>query len=209
MFAALELHPQTNHFFVVDSVFNHPRDHAKDFCRELIKRNWNTPWTCYINPLSFDDSLADLMAQAKCAGYEVGSDSGCDIILKALKKGFLTKDIIRMKTISKRYGLKDCHTFVLGTPWETMDHVLESLAFIEALEPTAAVLMAWNDDAEAVDHELGSERKEFRDKIIQLFRDKKEQNPSWIIPPLTYNFDERLFRVLRKRNLSGPLWQQL
>lgn len=209
MFATLETHPRTNHFFVVDSVFNHPRDHAKEFCRELIRRDWKVPWTCYVNPLSFDESLAEVMVQAKCAGYEVGSDSGCDDILKALKKGFLTKDIIRMKAISKKFGLKDCHTFVLGTPWETMEHVFQSIAFIEALEPTAAVLMAWNDDAESVDHVLASERKVFRQQIIELFKIKKQQNPTWVIPPLSYNFDERLFKVLRKRNLSGPLWQQL
>src|SRR5262245_2931521 len=43
MFRALEQQPRTRHFFVVDSVFNLPKTHAKNVCRELVARGWSVP----------------------------------------------------------------------------------------------------------------------------------------------------------------------
>ena len=206
---ALDANPGTTHFFVVDAVFNQPPHHAKKVCRELIQRNWKTPWTCYINPLGFDEELAELMKQAGAVGFEVGSDSGSDDVLKLLKKGFLTKDIVRLHEISERVGLKDCHTFILGTPGETHEHVEKTLEFVRNLDPVAAILMAWVDDYESLDAELAEKRQVFRNEIIEILKVRKEQNQKWVIPPLSYNFDERLFTVLRRRNMNGPLWQHL
>ena len=93
MFAALEQHPGIRHFFIVDSVFNLPKAHAKAVCRELTSRRWSVPWTCYANPLGFDREMAELARAAGCAGMEVGSDSGCDEVLLRLKKGFTTAQV--------------------------------------------------------------------------------------------------------------------
>ena len=86
-------HPETSHFFIVDSVFNLPPEHAKDVCRELIARGNELPWTCYANPIGFDEELAGLMREAACVGMEIGSDSGCNEILAKLKKGFTVDEI--------------------------------------------------------------------------------------------------------------------
>ena len=53
--------PDVRHVFIVDSVFNLPRTHAKEVCREIIVRDLKVPWTCYSNPLGFDDELAELV----------------------------------------------------------------------------------------------------------------------------------------------------
>lgn len=87
LFEAKRQHSDLKHVFIVDSVFNLPPKHAKDICREMIRRNYDLPWTCYVNPIGFDQNLAEIMAQAGCAGLEIGSDSGCDEVLTRLKKG--------------------------------------------------------------------------------------------------------------------------
>jgi len=107
------------HVFIVDSVFNMPAVHAKSICRELITRDNPMPWTCYVNPLSFDDELAELMVQAGCVGMEVGSDSGCDDVLRSLRKGFTTAHIRQLHARAQDVGIADCHTFILGTEGET------------------------------------------------------------------------------------------
>jgi len=96
MFAALDARPAINHFFIVDSVFNLPKTHAKNVCRELIRRNWQTSWTCYANPLGFDEEFAELAFEARCSGMEIGSDSGCNHVLEKLRKGFTTNHIRRL-----------------------------------------------------------------------------------------------------------------
>lgn len=207
LFEALERNPNIKHFFIVDSVFNIPPKHAKEICREMIRRGFSTPWTCYANPIGFDRELAELMKAASCAGMEIGSDSGCDDILKSLKKGFDTKRIRAMSQLCREVGLRDCHTFILGTPAETLEHVQRSLEFITDLDPYAAILMAYKDDRESVDAGLAASRSVFRNQVLDVLKTQQEKFPHWIIPSLGTNFDARMFRLLRKRGYRGPLWQ--
>jgi radical SAM superfamily enzyme YgiQ (UPF0313 family) len=209
MFQLLEQHPETRHVFLVDSVFNLPRRHAKEVCRELIARDWKVPWTCYANPLGFDQEMAELAKAAGCAGMEIGSDSGCNDVLERLRKGFTVDDVRRLHELCKAVGIPDCHTFILGTQGETLDHVNRTLDFIVELDPFSAILMIWVDDLEAVDPALRAERVRLRERIGELLLERKDQYPHWIIPPLGVNFDAGLFRKVRRRGLRGPLWQHL
>ena len=202
-------HPETNHVFVVDSVFNLPRTHAKKVCREMIARGPEIPWTCYANPLGFDAELAGLMAEAGCAGMEVGSDSGSNRILEKLRKGFTTDQIRDLNRLAREAEIPDCHTFLLGTPGETMDDVLETLEFIIDLDPFGAILMAWVDDYEALDPALARERQQLRDGVLGLLEEHKADYPWWSIPSLGVNYDPKLFDLLRSQGLTGPLWQHL
>jgi len=207
MFASIETNPGISHFFFVDSVFNLPRTHAKNVCRELISRNWSIPWTCYINPLGFDLELAQLMKQAGCSGIEVGSDSGVDGVLQRLHKGFTTEHIRKLHDICVRVGIPDCHTFILGTEGETLDDVKHTLKFLEELDPFSAMIMIWIDDYEALDQEYREQRMALRGQIEGIIREEQPRFPTWFVPPLQLNFNERLFRALRRSGLHGPLWQ--
>jgi radical SAM superfamily enzyme YgiQ (UPF0313 family) len=209
LISIVEAHAEVNHVFVVDSVFNLPRSHAKAVCREMIERAPAVPWTCYANPLGFDAELADLMARAGCAGMEVGSDSGSDRILKKLRKGFTTDQIRDFNRLAREAELPDCHTFLLGTPGETMDDVLRTLDFIVDLDPFGAILMAWVDDYEALDPALAKQRRGLRDSVLSLLEEHKGDFPWWSIPSLGVNYDPVLFALLRERGFHGPLWQHL
>ncbi|HEY8120732.1 MAG TPA: radical SAM protein [Myxococcota bacterium] len=206
---ALVQQPRIRHFFIVDSVFNLPRRHAKDVCRELAARDWKTPWTCYANPLGFDVEFAKLARAAGCAGMEIGSDSGRDDVLTRLRKGFATTDIQRIHAIARDAGIRDCHTFILGTPGESLDDVQRTLDFVAELDPFSAILMIWIDDAEALDPALRKARDELRAHIEELLRERCRDHPHWISPPLGANFDANLFRKTRRAGLHGPLWQHL
>jgi radical SAM superfamily enzyme YgiQ (UPF0313 family) len=201
--------PQVRHFFFVDSVFNLPREHAKDVCRELIERKWDVPWTCYANPLGFDQETARLARQASCAGMEVGSDSGCDSVLRNLKKGFEARHIRALHEFCLGEGLPDCHTFILGTQGETLDDVKRTLDFIVDLDPFAAILLIWIDDYETLDPDLRTRRLRLREEVHEILLARHAEFPYWSIPPLGVNFDRGLFRRLRRSGLHGPLWQHI
>jgi radical SAM superfamily enzyme YgiQ (UPF0313 family) len=209
MFRALEAHPETSHFFVVDSVFNLPRAHAKECCRELIARGWSVPWTCYANPLGFDSELAELARAAGCAGMEIGSDSGCDEVLERLRKGFTVADIRRIHDQCQAAGLRDCHTFILGTRGERLDDVRRTLDFVVELDPFAAIIMIWIDDYEALDPVLRAERRRLRAEIEEVLLDRRAQYDHWAIPPMGVNFGEELFSRLRREGCHGPMWQHM
>ncbi len=205
----LEQHPETKHVFIVDSVFNLPKGHAKSVCREMISRGTKMPWTCYANPLGFDEELAVLMAQSGCAGIEVGADSGSNEVLLRLRKGFTTEKIQNLHDLALASGIPDCHTFILGTPGETLDDVLRTLDFIVDLDPVSAILMVWVDDGEALDAEHAKRQQALRETTFQLLEEHKTEFPWWSIPPLGVNYDPRLFELMRQRGFHGPLWQHI
>jgi len=208
-FMALCERPGVSHVFIVDSVFNLPIRHAKQVCRELVARNNRTPWTSYVSPVSFDEELAELMVSAGASGAEIGSDSGSDVVLDRLNKGFHTDRIRRLASISRDHGLKDCHSFILGTQGETMDDVRRTLDFIEDLSPFAAIMLAWVDDGEVVDAATATRRRTFRDQIYSLVGDRASRQPRWVVPFLGIRFSRRLFDVVRRHGARGPLWQHL
>ncbi|MDH5493463.1 MAG: radical SAM protein, partial [Myxococcales bacterium] len=208
----LSLHrerPDTRHVFIVDSVFNLPPMHAKAVCEEMIARGPAIPWTCYVNPLRFDDELASLMVRAGCAGIEIGSDSGLDEVLLRLRKGFDVAAIRRAHEIAARAGLKDCHSFILGTPGESLEDVQRTIDFIVELDPFAVVIGVWVDEHEALDPSLRKERRKLRDAINERLRGEHDRYPRWVIPSAGINFDPRLFSLLRRAGLHGPLWQHI
>ena len=209
MFHSLDCHPEIRHVFVVDSVFNLPPSHAKAICRQLAARGWQVPWTAYANPLAFDRELADLMQQANCAGLEIGADSGVDRVLDRMAKGFSIDDVRKMDATCKAAGVKDCMTFILGTPGESLEDVRATLDFCTDLDPFAAIMMIWMDDHESLDAPMAGHRRAFREEVKDLMRHKAEQFPRWIIPTLGVNFDPQLFGLLRAAGKAGPLWQHI
>jgi radical SAM superfamily enzyme YgiQ (UPF0313 family) len=208
-FMAICSRPGVDHLFIVDSVFNLPPRHAKAVCRELAARGNRTPWTSYVNPVAFDDELAELMALAGSTGMEIGSDSGCDEVLDRLRKGFHTDKITKLSTIARRHGLKDCHSFILGTNGETLEHVERTLDFVEELEPFAAVMLVWVEDLEVLDPVTALERRRFRDTVYERIRRRAEHQPRWVVPTLGIHFDPRRFSTFRRAGMRGPLWQYL
>ena len=200
-------HPAIEHVFIVDSVFNLPPHHAREVCEALIARGLKTPWTCYLNPVRFDQELADIMARSGCAGVEIGSDSGTDEGLIRLRKGFSTAKIRETSRICRQAGIKDCHTFILGTRGETLDDVERSLDFIEQLDPYGAILMAYKDDHEAVDPELAQRLGGFRAEVLVAIERRAAPRSRWVVPSLGLRFNHRLFGALRRTGMRGPLWQ--
>ena len=209
MFASASANPNIRHFFIVDSVFNLPKTHAKNVCRELIARNWTIPWSCYANPLGFDQEFADLAVAAGCAGMEVGSDSGVDEVLARLHKGFTVDHIRNMHEICRSSGVRDCHTFILGTQGETLADARRTLDFLANLDPFAAIIMLWTDDYESLHPELRNQRLALRGQIEQLLVEMAPAHPTWSMPGLGINFSEDLFAKLRKAGMHGPLWQHV
>ncbi|MSQ83997.1 MAG: radical SAM protein, partial [Myxococcales bacterium] len=209
MFGALRQQPDMRHVFIVDSVFNLPPSHAKEICRQLITRRWPIAWTAYANPLAFDRELADLMVQAGCAGIEIGADSGVERILLSMKKGFTLTDVAKMHATCAAAGLRDCMTYILGTPGESLEDVRQTLDFCTNLSPFAAIMMVWMDDYESLDAELAAQRRVFREQIRDFMGNKAQEFPRWIIPALGVNFDAKLFAMLRHAGKAGPLWQYI
>jgi hypothetical protein len=185
----------TNAFFV-DSVFNVPPKAALELCHALVERGSPLPWVCYGTPAAFDDELVEAMVRAGCRGVEVGTDSGNEATLRALKKPFRLDDVRRTRELFLRHGLLDSHTFVLGAQGETADEVDRTLDFVDGLDPDVAVFVVFNEDRETL--RLG--HSAHREAILRRLDERARGRSGWIVPELGIRSGTP------PRGTVGPAW---
>ena len=215
------------HIFIVDNVFNHPPEHAKEFCRELIARGNTAAWSCYANPALMDEELAALMVEAGCRGVEFGTDSAVDGVLANLKKGFSADDVLRASKICREAGLSFCHGLLLGAPGETADTVKRTLDAMDVAAPNAVVAMlglriypgtelAKRAKAEGRLMDEPGTRPCFyfsqgleMDKVKELLLRYGREHANFIMPGIHLRMTDDLRVRLRSAGFTGPLWEYL
>src|SRR5262249_29409004 len=79
--------------FIVDSVFNSPKQHVTEICEALLRRNAKIRWGCFLRPQDLNRAMMQLMARAGLTHIEFGSDSFCDEVLHAYEKDLTFDDI--------------------------------------------------------------------------------------------------------------------
>jgi radical SAM superfamily enzyme YgiQ (UPF0313 family) len=212
------------HWFITDSVFNEPLDHAKAICREIIRRGLTLSWSAYFNPRHFDDELAGLLAASGCRDVEFGSDSGSDRMLNALKKGFTTSHLRSAAELCRRHRLRTCQSLMFGGPGENLDSVAETLALMEVLRPNAVIAMtgirimagtelekqARLDGSLGPDEDLLAPRfyfsRDLGEDVVDLIDRHARSHGQWIVPGLGVRENVGELRALRESNVKGQLW---
>jgi len=216
------------HIFIVDNVFNYPIEHAKDFCRELIKREVAAGWSCYLNPAHMDKELVELMVKAGCKGVEFGSDSAVDSVLNALGKGFSSADLKKASALCKTAGLPFCHSLLLGSPGETADTLVKTLESVAAMRPNAIIAMlgirvypgtklAKRAAEEGVFKErVVGLRPAFyfsptldMDRVTEYLREYGKTHTNFIMPGIHLRMTDKIRERLRSYGFLGPLWEYL
>ena len=89
-------------FMIVDSVFNIPKNHAEEFCKEIIRRNLKIQWTAYFELGTFTDELLMLAKEAGCYLFGFAPDAVSDESLKAMGKTFKEEDIYKTLRMARK-----------------------------------------------------------------------------------------------------------
>jgi radical SAM superfamily enzyme YgiQ (UPF0313 family) len=126
-----------NQFFFVDNTFNLPPSYAEAFCDGIISANIKITWRCILYPAKINETLVRKMALAGCREVSLGFESGSDEILKRFNKQFNTSDIRTTSAMLKKYGIAQLGFLMLGGPGETRQTVMQSLDFMDSLNPEA------------------------------------------------------------------------
>jgi radical SAM superfamily enzyme YgiQ (UPF0313 family) len=130
---------KSRHFFFVDSVFNHPRDHALAVCAALGRRRLPMRWMAFCNPVGFDAELAHAMAQAGCEGLEFGMDTASPKMLAALRKPFGQREIRVAMKAAYDAGLPFSVHLLVGGPGEAWSDVEETQQFLNECAPANSI----------------------------------------------------------------------
>ena len=214
-------------FFIVDNVFNFPPHHAQSICREIVQRNLQVSWSCYLHPQFVTESLLLLMKEAGCTGVEFGTDTGSDGLLTLLGKSFTTEEVRRASELCHKVGLSFCHSLVFGGPGESRETIRDTLTLMGEVSPTAVIAMvgirlfpgtrlaefASSEDLIITDETMLKPTfylaQAVRPFVLDLLYEHAEENKNWILPGSNVNIDRRLQEKLRRFGLKGPLWEYM
>jgi radical SAM superfamily enzyme YgiQ (UPF0313 family) len=129
-------------FYFVDNIFNHPREYARRLCLAIKQLSLPLEWSCLINPAFPDEDLFHLIREAGCNQVQVGNESGSDLVLTNLGKGFSRRQVEETLQLLQRVGLKYGCFLLMGGPGETPSTVQESVGLLEGYHPFMVNLKA-------------------------------------------------------------------
>jgi len=122
---------------IVDDTFVLNRRRVREFCRKLREIQLPINWHCNGRINLVDAPLLETMASAGCSSMFFGVESGSDAVLRRIRKGFSTAQILDSIKLATKYIPLVTVSFIWGFPFETLSDFQEtrnlylSLAMIE------------------------------------------------------------------------------
>lgn len=129
-------------FYFVDNIFNCPPDYGRRLARAIAALRLPLSWVCLINPAFPDAELFELIRAGGGSMVQVGNESGSELVLSRLGKGFERRQVERTLRLLQAADLPFNCFLLLGGPGETRETVQESVAFLEAYQPKMVNLKA-------------------------------------------------------------------
>jgi len=98
-------------------------------CDTIIEENIDLSWYCMGHSKFMTHDRLQKIKEAGCWFIEIGIESGCDRILRLLKKNTTKKEIAEAVKRAKDIGLKVKGNFIFGLPSETKESLTETVQF--------------------------------------------------------------------------------
>jgi len=122
-------------FYFVDNLFNCPPAYAKNLCRAIMDLKLPLQWGALINPAAPDRELFRLCREAGGVFMQVGNESGSELTLRNLGKGFGRRQVELTFQLMEEEGIAYSCFLLLGGPGETRETVAESVGLLEQYRP--------------------------------------------------------------------------
>ena len=92
-------------------------------------------WWCEIHPNVITEKLVQNLKEAGCVAIAIGAESGSQRSLKQVTKGSTLDSIKRAADIIRNADISLTMFFIIGFPWETQEDILETIDFMEEVQP--------------------------------------------------------------------------
>ena len=127
-------------FTFLDDTFTFIQSRAKEICQEIINRNLKIQWDCNNRVDSVSKELLIKMKEAGCTDVFFGLESGSQVIINAMNKGFTIDQAIKAFKWAKEAGLTVFAHTILGFPGETRETARETIKLVEKIDPDDCLL---------------------------------------------------------------------
>lgn len=129
----VEKHGIKDFFFKADT-FTIDKKWVTEVCEEIFSRNLKIGWGANSRVKPLDLETLKLMKKAGCWLIAFGFESGSDETLEKIKKNTTLKEAIQAVKWAKEAKLKISGYYLLGFPWETREHIEETIEFAKKLD---------------------------------------------------------------------------
>lgn len=119
-----------------DDTLNVNKKYLLELCNLIVKEKIEIPWVAYSRVDSVDKEIAEAMKKAGCFLVKIGYESGCNELLKSMKKGprATTEQARKATKFFTDAGIQIHGTFVFGMPGETAETIRKTIDFAKELD---------------------------------------------------------------------------
>jgi radical SAM superfamily enzyme YgiQ (UPF0313 family) len=118
---------------ILDDNFLLRRDKVHEICDSLIAEGDDFTWYCIGHAKFMTEDRMMKIRRAGCWFIELGIESGCDRILRVIKKNITKFEITKAVQIARSAGLKVKGNFIFGLPTEDKKSLEESIKFAKSI----------------------------------------------------------------------------
>lgn len=121
-------------FVFGDNSFNADLKRVERFCDLLIVKKIKILWSVSLRADIMTQEIADKMAEAGCYNVSIGIESANNEILSKINKATTIEKITAGIRMLKKAGIEVLSQFVIGSPYETLETVKESIEYAKHSE---------------------------------------------------------------------------
>jgi len=119
-----------NLFDITDELFILKKSWILEFTRRLIEEDIQIWYRFWGRADIMDEDIYRYLKDSGCVFISYGFESGSDRMLKRMKKGIKVEKYFQAMTLSQKYGITTCPTYVIGMPGENRRSLLETALLI-------------------------------------------------------------------------------
>ena len=123
---------------LADDLFTANKKHCLGVCNEILDRNLKIAWTSFGRVDTVSMKVLTKMKEAGCKAISFGVESANAEILKTIRKGITTEQVISAVKMCQEAGIMAHISFILGLPGETPETLKETVDFGEKIKDLGA-----------------------------------------------------------------------
>ncbi|MFC1756655.1 B12-binding domain-containing radical SAM protein [Patescibacteria group bacterium] len=121
--------------FVYDDTFTVDNQRVIDICEEILRRKLKFSWDIRARVDTVNEEVLKLLKKAGCERIHYGVEGGTPKILKVLNKNINLEQVLKIFKLTKKMGIDTLAYFMIGSPTETKEDILETIKFAKKLNP--------------------------------------------------------------------------
>jgi anaerobic magnesium-protoporphyrin IX monomethyl ester cyclase len=122
-------------FSFYDDLFTSNHSWVKEICREIRKRKLKIKWDFETRLDMISEELLLEMRKAGCIAIWLSLESGSQLLLDAMGKGFKIDQTIRAFKWARDVGMMTIANVILGFPGETKESAWETVKLVKRVNP--------------------------------------------------------------------------